>query len=266
MDLSSFSVEDENHLDEGASLFLYSLPPLEDIELKGYFGRKTFDAVMSRHGASLRRLSLFPIRFALMPNGFVLSSERVNDIRRHCPNIEELTSLVPRTCGTAYEVGVYRALGSLPNVTHLHLRPDCSDLPYRGAPPGLPLGNTYDEKTMVNCAFDAQLACSIFRTIAEASPQGRSRLQSLRLEPQFVGHFGRFCVFELSQILQCVSRRWLCSRNPRDDCDDVVARELGGRKGKAVELVAYESVFRKLWPDKTGVWQDDWHSFPLDKN
>lgn len=64
--------------DVGTAQLLKALPPLTSIQLKGSFSDLAFGAVLSHHGASLRRLRLIPERphYSEWPEPFVRPPRR----------------------------------------------------------------------------------------------------------------------------------------------------------------------------------------------
>ncbi|KAK2837017.1 hypothetical protein FQN49_006492 [Arthroderma sp. PD_2] len=263
-------------LDEAASDFLQTLPPLHTLKLTGHWSRKSFQAILVHH-TSLHRIWLSIIRarsISMFGLEFVLTLDRIKELASRCLELKKATFLIPRTQGNIHEVRIYRALGYLSGLEDLSLHLDCYDYTYpqldEAVLEDLPENFNKLQNIFTNNALDDSLARSIFEKIYETqSKRGKPTLQRLRIQSIGPGYFfTRITPNDLLDILDVISCGREVVRNPtqRDDCDDIVVQKhcrrqvLGDLKPK---FVIYRKVFRKLWPEKTGVWQNDWHSFPL---
>jgi len=201
---------DGNHTaqdwDNTLACFLSALPrPLQELYLDGHFGLCTFDAAMVRHGHNLRELRMRPAGGyttafpPLSPSTLVFSKERVREVQKRCPNLEMISLVVPRSWGDADEVDIYRALGGLRRLRRAALWmadivPDHKEQYFKFEPEfqeeedsaekgesrekqDLLFKHKPDHVRLLNLAIDADLARSIFNTIARANPN--SRLSSL---------------------------------------------------------------------------------------
>ncbi|RYP61559.1 hypothetical protein DL771_010080 [Monosporascus sp. 5C6A] len=261
------------HMDEATGLFLEALGPLEDLSLSGFCANVSFNAVLDRHGRSLRKLRLIPARkYRMVTTQFALSHQRIEEIAQGCPDLAQVEFLVPRTQGDEQEVAIYGALGQLKRLRRVSLLLDCSRMDLSNVEPGgcVRLGPNENVATedirdaFVNAAVDSYLAISIFRTITADNPN----LERLKLKVYGAGDFGSGCFDTyMLDIMQWIGRSWVCTRNR----EEVVAKELGKskrlRRGEDLESNIedgeYEKAWRSIWPDKTGNWKAGWSSLPL---
>ncbi|RYP91350.1 hypothetical protein DL770_002490 [Monosporascus sp. CRB-9-2] len=265
--------DEQIHMDEATGLFLEALGPLEDLSLTGFCANASFNAILDRHGRSLRKLRLKPAReYDMTTTQFVLSHHRIEEVAQGCPDLARVELLVPRAQGDEQEVAIYRALGQLKKLRRVSLLLDCSRVDLSNTEPGGtvwlgPNDNVATEDirdAFINAAVDSCLAISIFRIIATDNPN----LERLKLKVYGAGDFGSGC-FEayMEDIMQWIGRSWVCTRNR----EEVVAKELGKserlRRGEDlesnIENDEYEEAWKSVWPDKTGNWKADWSSFPL---
>ena len=91
-----------------ASTFLCSLPPLEALRFANDISSSTFEVVLQKHGASLRRLWFSPPDANSWPHRantcFLFNVTRVESIKNHCLLLEDLALPIPRSGGDANEV------------------------------------------------------------------------------------------------------------------------------------------------------------------
>ncbi|RYP05723.1 hypothetical protein DL764_003616 [Monosporascus ibericus] len=237
-------------MDEATSLFLEALGPLEDLSLTCFCGNVSFNAILDRHGRSIRKPRLKPAReYDMTTTHFVPSHGRIEEVAQGCPNLARVELLVPRTQGDKQEVALYRAL-------------EVGGTVWLG-----PKANVVTEDirdALINASIDSYLAISIFRIIAADNPN----LERLKLKVYEAGDFGsgyfKGCMMD---IMQWIGRSRVCTRSR----EKVVAEELGKSKRlwigeyleSNMENDEYEKAWRSRWPDKTGNWKADWSSFPL---
>ena len=104
--------EAENGDCDFASTFLCSLPPLEALRFADDISMSTFEVVLRKHGASLRRLWFpppHPIRWPPEANNSMsFNATRVQGIREHCALLEDLALPIPRSGGDVNEVRTRR--------------------------------------------------------------------------------------------------------------------------------------------------------------
>ena len=84
-----------------ASAFLGTLPPLEALRFANDVGSNTFEVLLRKHGASLRRLWFSPPD---AKNSIFFNVTRLTEIRNHCLQLEDLALPIPRSGGDANEV------------------------------------------------------------------------------------------------------------------------------------------------------------------
>jgi hypothetical protein len=259
--------------DRSASLFLRAVPPLEVLKLDGgNLSRETFEAVLRRHGHSLRKLRLFS------PFGDDVAADvdvdlyRVRLIQQRCPRLEVVQLRVRRRQGGPEEVAVYRTLGRLPRLRHATLVLDCH----------VPLNDATDDlerlrKGLINLAVDENLTRAIFHKIfgGSNSPFQRLRLETCS-EDMFNADWG-----ELQDWAIWIGRSWVCTKNEtrgeirvHEDHADQAEQERNGIRDDLqvmrdeLEQFNYDwfdgtDLWTELWPRRAEDWRDDWHSFPL---
>ncbi len=209
--ISSFKPieHDPATLDKPASLVLTNMPPLHGLTLTGHFGTLTLDALLHRHGPTLRKLHFLPavlnndrseeedddapirpirrfhIRRSTLPTPVHNTITLVPKLAQHCPRLESLRLRVNRHQGGPAEVAVYRALGQLllpGQLARLTLVLDCR-VPAVYVPPDLDLDLSRKEEVqyelevearwsrdaLVNCAVDGPLAKAVFEEIVAAA-------------------------------------------------------------------------------------------------
>ncbi|KAB8216597.1 hypothetical protein BDV33DRAFT_207246 [Aspergillus novoparasiticus] len=118
---------------KAATQFLKSLPPLKELYLEGWHSLVSLDALVSQHGCCSRKLDLAG------PQAWQCLTEcDIFQLGKYCPLLESLDLMIPRSQGVATEVGLYRAIGTIPRLKYLHLHLDISDVS---------LGTTQDNVT-----------------------------------------------------------------------------------------------------------------------
>jgi hypothetical protein len=122
-----------------------------------------------------------------------------------------------------------------------------------------------DEDILINIAVDEPLARAIFGVIiADGSP-----LERLKLEVGDTYHV------YLEDFREIMGQKWLCVRVPGRSTaasDKILVQECGVQRRKQLERDGewknlnpdeFLSLFHRVWPETTGDWKRDWHSFPL---
>lgn len=293
-------VERPHYADTASELFK-RFEPLEELSVCGALEPKTLDAILSRHGPTLQKLTLRPQESeSHVENGRPLSEmempmtfekEHVLQIQAQCPALRELAVTVKRTMSSAVEAEIYKSFGSMERLRSLFLTLDCSDwrVTRDSTRTHDPSFDEFDRQVyqtnytdflrmghvrenLLNCAVDERLARSIWETIGREKV-GRPSLQSLRLWPSGGGCWGAAIANNrISTAVENLSRSWLIEM--RSDKDTMDVRELGRRGREMRDLKSRSSytspsdlcrVFRHIWPPKEGSkdWRDDWESLPL---
>ena len=267
-------IEENEPLTRWSTRFFSALPHLNGLHVQNPMIRATTTAVLTRHGASLKKLHL----------GNIASLEEVQEIHNACPNLQNLHVGVRRSAGDEREVSTYKALGSLPWLETLSL-----DLHYT-------FDLTEEEESdkekvaqqmrseLTNAAIDAELAQAIFRVIFAAN---RTTQQGIlpsfqHLTMKGAGHHYWEVVF--STLTDWLAHSWSCERERADaESEDVLVRELGverrGRKDLKASLGRYmgdnfkwcrdgelvRPAWEAVWPESEGKsdWIQTWHSVPL---
>lgn len=265
-----------------------NLPPLQRLNLSGYFTAAAVDAILRRQGSTLRDLELDSRPRGpdddgnpTTPNA-IFSAFLVQRLVTSCPDLEELVLTIPRTRGDAAETAAYRALSRLRSLRRLHLRlvytvePENEDewpeMDYFSSS-GIPYD--YIRDAMSNCAVDATLARAIFDVLS-AHNDG---LTYVRLEPERkIEHCNvpgaSLCNFQ--DMLRWFARHWVCTRSEgvvrvRELDEEATAR--GGEEWKEIvneprydEEDMFSELFKENWPQETPLadeWWRNWTSLPL---
>jgi hypothetical protein len=123
---------------------------------------------------------------------------------------------------------------------------------------------------LINAAIDKTLACSIFKEVSAAKPEGSIPLKRIDIKPIRIGEFGRNIRMseDVLYVFETLAKEWLVERNPRDDTDELVATEAGDTVSFSEQDKYLNSefgkVWRSVWPEhESGDWKNEWHSFPL---
>lgn len=290
-------IERPNYADIVIALFS-TLQPLEELSVYGPLESEILDAILSRHGPTLKSLDLRPNEDPLNITGFrdrrnipmVLGKEHVLQIQTHCPALEKLAIPVKRTKSDAAEAELYKSFGEMIRLQHLFLTLDCSEWRVSRDSTYNPSFDEEDKKPLgfsgwlkkghlrgafMNCAVDETLARSIWKTICQYKT-GR-QLQSLKLWTTGGGRFGRTTNNEdYLKVVDNLSRSWLIEpdvgeminirelgRRAREMRDQELKDEVG--PGSDIKGSQALQVFRRIWPSKEGSrdWRHDWSSLPL---
>lgn len=223
-----------------AATFLASLHPLESLRLTGNIDNETVDSVITRHGPTLRSLTLEPIggrgpstvsRHQLTTYG----RERTLQLRDTCLRLETLSLPIRRQKGGRAEVAIYRALAEIPSLVDITL-----ELNGRSggeeSEPREPFGDYFKDmlfykqqrflerpmhngdamEILLNCALDETLARAIWDVVATGKA-GRP-LRSLRLGPRGGPAYGqRGGGGYFGTAVEHLRRGYLLERSVRDD-------------------------------------------------
>jgi hypothetical protein len=112
-----------------ATNFIQTLPPLCNFRLVGDLDEGLFNTVLKILGCLLRRLFLpTPHDEAFDATENFFNDDRVTQLVTSCNQLEELAITLPRSKGSAEEIGMYRSLGTLPRLRSLILTLDCKDM------------------------------------------------------------------------------------------------------------------------------------------
>lgn len=279
-----------HYADNAISLFK-SLEPLDELSVWGPFEPKMLDAILSRHGPTLKKLDLRPTegpmsvrnfsgrRYFPMPFG----QQHVVQIQRDCHNLEELSIPIKRTIPATVEAGLYKSFGNMVRLRSLFLTLDCSewelseessfdtsfdeeDREYFHTYPAPWIQRGHVRQTFMKCATDETLARSIWATICQHKIG--TELQSLKLWTTNGGRYGAewpplFTMDRhMQHIIDNLSRSWLIER---DIGKAINVRELGRRareaRDRSLAADSYEDpgddtaamqIFRRVWPRREG--------------
>ncbi|KAF2792043.1 hypothetical protein K505DRAFT_418725 [Melanomma pulvis-pyrius CBS 109.77] len=257
-----------------ANKFLSALRPLQGLNVRGWANRSIIPLILEHHGASLNRLHL-SIR---------LSDNDIEDLRKACPNLQDVRLSVKRRQGDEQEVSQYKLLGFISRLQRLTLLLDCEDAD---------IWEAYNEEgdkelqaqrmrsALINSAIDAHLAQSIFLVILAANRAIRPGIA-----PSFRHLKVRCCCGErgdyFEQLQKWVGRSWVCEREHADaHSDATIVEETGVHRRLLVmeglkDVVEedfewcddgelYKPAWEAVWPETKGManWMEEWHSFPL---
>lgn len=293
-------VEKPNYADNAIALFK-ALEPLDELSVVGPLEPEILDVILSRHGPTLRKLSLRSTECPYVASNsrqrqdvpMVFRKEHISQIQTQCPALQELTVPVKRTKSDWVEADIYKTFGKMERLRSLFLVLDCSEWRVRRDSTYNPLnGDDYDsrkvepsiydrlkeghlQEAFINCAVDEMLARSIWDTISRhkvGTPLG-----SLKLWTTGGGKFGDSS-FILDGVFDHLSRSWLVERVVGDVVD---VRELGRRAREMrdeemtkrsrwgsswdLERSLSTEIIGRIWPRRVGSkdWREDWFSFPL---
>lgn len=248
-------------LSEIFSSFISSLPPLKSLRLRIGHWLFIYESIFERHGSSLRHLNLAE----LSPNYFLFNVSLINELRLRCPQLEDLSLVIPRTKGDRREQNIYKALGAMPKLQTLCLLLDCVnrfvwpdpgleegediivfndpsfddfDQAFSHEPDGewlWPARNCHVRDALVNSALDDALARAIFQSVSTGRDHKALPLERLELCVQFgdvIVQVKRdddwgphLKVNGLAEVIQEIGRTWKVVRNVRDDCQGQVVVE-----------------------------------------
>lgn len=253
------AVERPNYANSAIALFR-SLEPLDELSVSGPLEPEILDAILYRHGQTLRKLSVRPYENEFtLDNGrprreipMTFSKEHVLQIQAQCPGLKELAVSIKRTKSDAVEAEIYKTFGKIEQLQSLFLTLDCSDWRVTRDPDSRDdpsfdetdretfksldyLKNGHLRENLMNCAVDETLARSIWETICQ-NKVGR-RLESLKLWTARGGQWGNSGNNgAIPPVINHLSRSWLIERVARDDMNDITVRELGRQVREARDL------------------------------
>ncbi|PIG87314.1 hypothetical protein AARAC_010438 [Aspergillus arachidicola] len=106
----------------GRDSILKESPTTGGAILGGWHSMVTLDPLVHHHGYCLRKLDLAD------PQAWqCLTESDIFQLGKHCPLLESLDLMIPRSQGDAAEIALYRAIGTIPRLRYLHLHLDISD-------------------------------------------------------------------------------------------------------------------------------------------
>ncbi|KAF2445511.1 hypothetical protein P171DRAFT_520289 [Karstenula rhodostoma CBS 690.94] len=277
------------HYSDQAVSFFHAFPPLQELSIYGPIDPPVLDAILSRHGPALEKLSLHPSEeLGTWHNGrnrcdipMQFSHEHMLNIQLRCPRLAHLAIPVKRNQSRPSEVALYKCFADMPALRTLFLTLDCSewrvtrDTNYNphftgtdndlvGEPRRVRRGTM--KEMLINCAVDEGLARSIWGVI-DGAKKGR-RMEWVRLWTRGGGQFGDGGWSPFNAVTQELSRSWVVEREAREDKEEVVVRDIG-RYGEIFFLPNDRiegQIFREIWDcgEDRGGWEKAWKSFPLE--
>ncbi|EFR02595.1 hypothetical protein MGYG_05592 [Nannizzia gypsea CBS 118893] len=276
--------------------FLERLPALSTLKLQDWHPNLELDVLQY---SNIRKLYLKPVV------GSSVSLKNLNQISTYCPLLSSLDISIRRLRGNADEIEMYRALGSMARLAYLQLSLDVKDPKFRlggyNKAVDIPSDPSFDSFDMefypqitlgyykcprkghlrdglINSALDADLACSIFRTINSAKPDMSVPLQKMTVGvdlAEFPDKHGDCARTRYYNLLRYLGAEWTVERNHSDlATDNLIANRVRNRGVKWSRCYPSPhdtcldpdlgAVFRSLWPPKGNSREvKDWHSFPL---
>lgn len=294
INLYTTSLEDLDVFKAAANHFLLNLPPLTCLELYGWDPEVCAGLISETFGSRLRRLLITPTIYGSIP------LQDIRSLAEVCHLVENLTIDVNRTRGDSLEVAHYRALGSFPNLRHLSLwleptnhivshtdewRADEDDPDIIFEPRNDPTFSEFDQRhvqtnktndnfiprhgqvrdTLINSALDRELADQIFHAI---NP-GNGSLESMLVQVRFSNTLcSRLNGGDLIVLLSHIGRDHIVKRIRGNDGKLQILISCKGEDERPPQLRFYfptwlSPMFDRVWPEVTGTWHKDWHSFPL---
>jgi hypothetical protein len=286
--------QDRPYYSDDAVSFFQALEPLKELSVQGPIDPRIVDAIVTRHGNTLQKLSVRPLELShhyghdLQEIPMEFAKEHLIQIQAQCPILEDLSITIKRNMSSPSEASMYRCFSKMKSLRSLFLILDCSvrqssqDPDYHSQSEGdgqqpvdqmdcrLTRGRL--RQTVINCAVDEALARSIWCTINQQ--KAGKRLERLKLWTMGGGESRGVTPTHVDgMVLKNLSRSWLIERDPRDDRNDYTIRELGKHGKKSEDQItereytecAAGRVFRTIWSRREGSkdWRDDWSSFPL---
>jgi len=250
------NVERPNYSNNAIAL-MGAFEPLDQLSVSGPLEPKILNAILYRHGQTLKKLSLRPFErefttdyYQAQPHiPMTFSKEHILQIQAQCPALQELAVSVKRTQSNALEAEIYKSFGKIKGLKSLFLTLDCSDWQVTRDPDSRNdvlfdaadretnellsfLKNGHLRETLINCAVDKILAQSIWEIICQS--KAGQKLESLKLWTTGGGHWGsnRYSC-DIIDVVRNLSRSWLIERVARDDGDSINIKELGRRAREA---------------------------------
>lgn len=208
-------------MDEALSLFLCCLPPLTVIRLNYLALEQSFNAIVSHHGHTLKRLCFMPAVYWRQPENvtsFTITARHVQSLAQSGANLEDVELASPRTKGDAQEMAIYRSLSQLPRLKRLSLLLEYVPLAKRKTDFfhyfSLPATRTEFERhvrdCLVNAAVDSDLAFAIFRAVS-----AQARLQKFKVGLHRSCHLPAYINVDevLRNLIELVRRSWSITRD-----------------------------------------------------
>ena len=291
LDLELWDVYNPYEMEIELNSFLHSLRPLRSLKLRGRYFPSTVPVVLDHSGRTLQCLHLpMPDQYEAWgadsdPDLWAFAdADLIRAIQGKAPLIEDLALCIQRSAGDAEEVAIYRELGKLTSLRHLHLSV-FHPLEYLWV--GTLMSPQYDrlsERCMdesvdlvISLAIDEALVESIFDTISSAKPPRAVPLETLKYR---VNALDRECRFlskhDWIKLLAYVARSYDCTRNLRDDrphpCFIEEYQSHSYQRSRLEEDDVFHErvdeyfmpILQKVWPGVEGRdWMRKWHSFPL---
>ena len=253
-----FNIDRPNYANNAIAL-LEAFEPLDQLSISGPLEPMIVDAILYRHGQTLRKLSLRPFEDEWQPyNGrvrenipMVFTKENVLQIHTLCPALQDLAIPVKRTKSDAIEAEIYKCFGKMKQLKSLFLTLDCSDwwvtrdpdsrdnasfdaVDREPFPDSSFLKKGHVREMLMNCAVDERLVRSIWEAIYQS--KAGQELESLKVWTTGGGQWGNHDVnCATSSVVKNLSRSWLIERVSRDDEDILDVRELGRRAREACD-------------------------------
>ncbi|KAJ5092817.1 hypothetical protein N7456_008678 [Penicillium angulare] len=268
-----------------ANDFLHSVPPLTELELRGWHSLISIESLVDHHGPRLLKLNL------LNPTAWqFVSEEEIRLIDEGCPSLGELGIPLNRSQGELELFISYMALGSMKNLSTLHigfevlpiLMHDISResmtfiserMLSRGNPPlrdpsfdefqnqscgevrykEHQLRNGHVEKIIIESIIDKKLACEIFQVISDAKPPESAKLKEVIISTSG-SNYGDY----IAWIVDTFTTSWHVKQVKANSSGRevfVVAEELQPSEinsGERHDLLPgwIEPIFRRLFPEQ----------------
>ncbi|KUJ19484.1 uncharacterized protein LY89DRAFT_716979 [Mollisia scopiformis] len=280
--------------------FIRSLKPLTCLMIRANLRPNALEAIVERHGPSLRVLSFdhFPVDHVPDTGRPQIELHHVQLLQKHCPLLADLTLRIPRSKGDAQEVMFYKTLGSFPRLQVLRLTLDSpsyafvlknnnnsslllSDVSFdefdrqpfsmQGQVIMDGLCNGHVRDSFINRAMDEKLARSILEIIStgKRNPQFPIKHLELKNRTPYFSHLARDRLLQLGHVEEHIGESWSFHSGSGDNKHENFVAKQGYHSSIIRPPVldpGLDAVFRKTWPRRdndTGHWQQDWHSFPL---
>jgi hypothetical protein len=278
LDRGETEVVQPNYAGDAINLFT-TLGSLYELTVDGPLEPDILDAILCRHGHTLRKLSLSPSespryggRLYIPPRiPMTFEKKHILQIQAQCPGLQELALTVKRTRSDAQEADMYRSFAQFSHLQSLFLTLDCSNwqTSISGDDPNWDdfdrefndpnvhrtdrvLRKGHLREAFINCAVDETLARSIWKTICQY--KAGKQLTSLKLYPTGGGVFAcEQCGRDEDEFVSNLSRFWLIEKSVRDDTDTVNVKELGREAREARDTKTSEFYDMHYKGDRTGV-------------
>ncbi|KAJ3472612.1 hypothetical protein NLG97_g10847 [Lecanicillium saksenae] len=275
-----------------ASEFLLCVPPLRYLcfDAEAAAAEGVLYAAFTRHGQTLRTLC---IKVAEP------SAQLLKGLQLYCPQLRQLMITLPRKPGDEHEARMYRTLGKLSHLERLTVSLSFPLPCEKAADLGFRRSHSDEEcvehlkRTLPRFAVDAELAKSMFRTVATEQRRanaGKSSLERLCLRPRNVWReypdvsdmqgptFSDMAEW-IARSWTCRPRRWTDSPPPRDENDETLAHGFDLIAERCfiepsdeylrdeMEDIMWNGItgqaWKGLWSDAGDDWLDSWSSIPI---